>query len=147
MQASILPKFHPELNPTEHVWGKAKTSTRNQCDYSFSSLHRKVTPTLSHPWHGPYRVVTSVDHQNATAIKVFFPQEDALQVHRPRVHPASSDFPAGYYWYEGFCHGPGRSPEWIDSLTEDTEEPCYNLRDHPLARPDIAWVKQPRGKE
>ena len=144
MQALFLPKFHPELNPTEHVWGKAKTSIRDQCDYSFPSLHRMVTLTLSHPRHGPYRVVTSLDHQNATAIRMYFPQEE---VHLPQVHPAPSDFLAGYYWYEGFRHGPGRSPEWIDSLTEDTKEPCYNLRDRPPARPDTPRVKQPRGKE
>ena len=66
---------------------------------------------LSHPWHGSYRV-TGIDNQNATAIKVYFPQEDALHVHLSRVRPDPSDFPAGYSWYGGSRCGPGRLPEF-----------------------------------
>ena len=43
MQALFLPKFHPELNPIEHVWGKANVYTRDRCNYTFPSLHRMVT--------------------------------------------------------------------------------------------------------
>ena len=46
---------------------------------------------LSHPWHGPYRV-TGIDNQNATAIKVYIPQEDALHIHLSRVRPAPVTF-------------------------------------------------------
>ena len=100
---------------------------------------------LSHPWHGPYRV-TCLNHQNATAVKVYFPQEDALQVHLSRVRPAPSDFPAGYYWYEGSRRGPGKPPEWINSLAEEAEEPCYNLQRRPPAAPKDARVEQSRGE-
>ena len=96
---------------------------------------------LSHPWHGPYRV-THLDHQNATAVKVYFPQEDSLQVHLSRVRPTPSDFPAGYYWYGDSRHGHGRPPEWISSLTEETEEPHYNLRCRPLSVQGAARVEQ-----
>ena len=101
---------------------------------------------LSHPWHGPYRV-TSIDNQNATAIKVYFPQEDALHVHLSRVCPVPCDFPAGYYWYGGSRRGPGRPPEWIDSISEDSKEPRYNLRSCPLATPHTARVEQSQGEE
>ena len=74
---------------------------------------------LSHPWHGPYRV-THLNYQDATAVKVYFPHKDALQVHFSRVCPAPSDFPAGYYWYGDSRRGHGRPPEWIRSLTEET---------------------------
>ena len=47
IQALFLPKFHPELNPIERVWGKAKVYTRDRCDYTFPSLHRMVTPALA----------------------------------------------------------------------------------------------------
>ena len=42
----FLPKFHPELNPIERVWGKAKLYSRHHCDYSFASLRRIITPAL-----------------------------------------------------------------------------------------------------
>ena len=47
IRAFFLPKFHPELNPIERVWGKAKVYTRDRCDYSFPSLQRMVTPALA----------------------------------------------------------------------------------------------------
>ena len=36
---------------------------------------------LSRPWHGPYRV-TSCNDTNITAVKVYFPIEDVIQVHQ-----------------------------------------------------------------
>ena len=36
----FLQKFHPELNPIERVWGKAKIHSRHHCDYTFVSLRR-----------------------------------------------------------------------------------------------------------
>ena len=47
IRALFLPKFHPELNPIERVWGKAKVYTRDRCDYSFPSLQRMVAPALA----------------------------------------------------------------------------------------------------
>ena len=41
-----LPKFHPELNPIERVWGKAKRYTRDHCDYSYEGLKRNIYPAL-----------------------------------------------------------------------------------------------------
>ena len=45
-KADFLPKFHPELNPIERVWGKAKRYARAKCNYSFSGLQNTVTPAL-----------------------------------------------------------------------------------------------------
>ena len=36
-QAMFVPKFHPELNPIERVWGRAKVYARNHCNYSFQA--------------------------------------------------------------------------------------------------------------
>ena len=41
----FLPKFHPELNPIERVWGKAKQYARNNCN-TFEGLKRKISPAL-----------------------------------------------------------------------------------------------------
>ena len=53
---------------------------------------------LSRPWHGPYRV-TSCNATNVTAVKVYFPREDPIQVHQLRVKPCPPGFTAGFYWY------------------------------------------------
>ena len=45
-QAMFIPKFHPELNPIERVWGRAKVYARNHCNYSFAGLQSTVTPAL-----------------------------------------------------------------------------------------------------
>lgn len=36
---------------------------------------------LSRPWHGPYRVV-SRDDPDVTVVKMYFPQELAIQIHQ-----------------------------------------------------------------
>ena len=36
-QAMFVPKFHPELNPIERVWGRAKVYAQNHCNYSFQA--------------------------------------------------------------------------------------------------------------
>ena len=45
-RAMFIPKFHPELNPIERVWGRAKVYARNHCNYSFVGLQNTVTPAL-----------------------------------------------------------------------------------------------------
>ena len=37
-QVMFIPKFHPELNPIERVWDRAKVYARNHCNYSFAGL-------------------------------------------------------------------------------------------------------------
>ena len=36
---------------------------------------------LSHPWHGPYRIVSRRD-PDVTATKVYFPEEGQVQIHQ-----------------------------------------------------------------
>ena len=42
----FLPKFHPELNPIERVWGKAKVYTRDHCNYTFTGLQNTIIPAF-----------------------------------------------------------------------------------------------------
>ena len=42
----FLPTFHPELNPIERVWGKAKQYTKNICNYTFEGLKCTISPAL-----------------------------------------------------------------------------------------------------
>ena len=49
---------------------------------------------LSQPWHGPYRVVSS-DDAKITIVKVYFPNEETIQVHQSRVCICPEGFPAG----------------------------------------------------
>ena len=46
---------------------------------------------LSRPWHGPYRVTSCTD-MNITAKKVYFPDEDPIQIHQTRVKHVPEDF-------------------------------------------------------
>ena len=73
---------------------------------------------LSRPWHGPYRV-TSCNETNVTAVKLYFPREDAIQVHQTRVKPCPEGFMAGYYWYGNKRKGPGRPPKWVVNILSD----------------------------
>ena len=74
---------------------------------------------LSRPWHGPYRV-TSCNDTNVTAVKVYFPLEDPIQVHQTRVKPCPQGFTAGFYWYGTKRKGPGRPPRWVERLLLDS---------------------------
>ena len=76
---------------------------------------------LSRPWHGPYRVV-SCDDTNLTAVKVYFPREDAIKVHQTRAKPCPEGFMAGYYWYGSKRKGPGRPPKWVEDVLSDAAD-------------------------
>jgi hypothetical protein len=75
---------------------------------------------LSRPWHGPYRV-TSCNETNVTAVKVYFPREDPIQVHQLRVKPCPPGFTAGFYWYGAKRRGPGRPPRWVQDVLSGHE--------------------------
>lgn len=47
-QAFFLPKFHPEMNPIERVWGQAKRYTKAYCNYSFPSLRKTIPVGLDY---------------------------------------------------------------------------------------------------
>ena len=39
----FLSKFHPELNPIEHVWSQAKRYTKAYCKYSLPLLRKNIS--------------------------------------------------------------------------------------------------------
>ena len=84
---------------------------------------------LSHPWHGPYRVV-SVQEPDITAVKVYKPQDKQIQVHMSRVTPWPEGITPGYYWYGNRRDRPGRPPKWIDKLTP-ADAPSDGPKDTP----------------
>ena len=43
----FIPKFHCELNPTEHLWCCAKQYTCSHCDYSFANLEKVIDTALN----------------------------------------------------------------------------------------------------
>ena len=80
---------------------------------------------LSCPWRGPYRV-TSCNETNVTAVKVYFPREDPIQL---RVKPCPRGFTAGYYWYGSKRKGPGHPPRWVRDVLagQDSSNPHDSL--------------------
>lgn len=38
----FISKFHCALNPTERLWAESKRYTREQCDYTFSTLKATI---------------------------------------------------------------------------------------------------------
>ena len=84
---------------------------------------------LSRPWHGPYRV-TEQNNPDVTIVKVYRPQDGAIQVHKTRVIPCPAAFPAGYYWYGDRRSSPGRAPRWVDHLLQ---EETQDAEPHPGA--------------
>ncbi len=67
---------------------------------------------LSHPWHGPYRVLTRNDPDVSVA------KAHTIQVHQERVCFCPPEFPAGYFWYGRRRHSVDRPPKWVQSLLE-----------------------------
>ena len=57
-----------------------------------------------------------------TAVKVYYPQDGQIQVHQSRVTECPPEFPAGFYWYGGKGHGPGRPPKWVEQLLSNEDE-------------------------
>ena len=80
---------------------------------------------LSRPWHDPYHVIKKQD-PDVTLCKVYFPQENNIQVHQMRIQPCPINFPAGYYWYGFKRAGPGHPPKWVQRLMS-TDEPTVTL--------------------
>ena len=83
---------------------------------------------LSRPWHGPYRII-SVNDPDLSMVKVYFLQDQSIQVHQSRVKVCPPNFPSGFYWYGGKRRGPGRPPKWVSKVLnsldseKETEEP------------------------
>ena len=73
---------------------------------------------LSHPWHGPYRII-SRDDPDVTVKKIYFPDDPQVQIHQSRVQMCPELFPQGFYWYGKRKHGPGRPSKKVQKkLTE-----------------------------
>ena len=73
---------------------------------------------LSHPWHGPYRII-SRDDPDVIVKKIYFPDDPQIQIHQSRVQMYPELFPQGFYWYGKRRHGPGRPSKKVQkNLTE-----------------------------
>ena len=86
---------------------------------------------MSHPWHGPYRVMSKRD-ADISAQKVYFPDEGQIQVHKQRITRCPSELLAGYYWYGAKKHSTGGAPKWVSELQgiADVQEEQGNAVDH-----------------
>lgn len=87
-----------------------------------SSKQRK----LSWPRHGPY----SVTHRNdldIIVVKVYFPEEGAIQVHQSRVCSCPPRLLAGFYWYGGNKKSPGCLSTWLAKMLSEHRS---NVTDH-----------------
>ena len=70
---------------------------------------------LSHPWHGPYRVIERND-PDLSVSKVYYPQEGIIQVHQERICFCPPELPVGYIWYGTRRHSVSRPPKWVQNL-------------------------------
>lgn len=75
---------------------------------------------LSHPWHGPYRIVSRRD-PDVTAVKVYFPEEDQVQIHQQRIARCPPELVVGYYWYGSRKHSAGGAPKWVEGLQKEVD--------------------------
>ena len=67
------------------------------------------------------------------ATKVYFPQEEPIQVHQQRVTSSPpAHLVAGYYWYGPKKHSSGKVPQWVEKLTKEGENNTTQAQvDHP----------------
>ena len=71
---------------------------------------------LSQPWHGPYRVVSHSD-TGVVASKVYFPEEECINVHLTSTSLCPVGLPNGFYWYGRRQSSNSRPyPEWVDAV-------------------------------
>ena len=89
-------------------------------DFRFPAEETGLGRKLSHPWHGPYRIVSRKD-PDVTATKVYFPEEGQVQVHQQRTTRCPPELVAGYYWYGPKKHSMGGAPTWVDQLQRGTD--------------------------
>ena len=64
----------------------------------FTAVETNQNRKLSHPWHGPYRILHR-DDPDITAAKVYFPDDGQIQVHQQRVTKCPLELIVGYYRY------------------------------------------------
>ena len=62
----------------------------------FTAMETSQNRKLSHPWHGPYRILHRND-PDITAKKVYFPDHGQIQVHQQWVTKYPLELIAGYY--------------------------------------------------
>ena len=62
---------------------------------------------LSQPWRGPYRIVSRND-PDVTVTKIYFPEDQQIQVHQSRIQHCQPSIPAGFYWYGSKKSKPNR---------------------------------------
>ncbi len=101
----------------------------------FPSEEQGKLRKLSRPWHGPYRIIAR-DDPDISAVKVYFPEENAIQVHQMRVCFCPPGFPLGYYWYGANRHSEGTLPRWIERLFENNEVSIQS-------QPRMIWSENP----
>jgi len=92
---------------------------------------------LSHPWHGPYRVVGRKD-PDITATKVYFPTHSQIQVHQQRVCRCPPELIPGYYWYGSKQHSLGSIPKWVQELQNQETLNEHNTASHIVHSPATA---------
>ena len=67
--------------------------------------------------------MTQRNDPDVTVVKVYFPEEGAIQVHQSRVCSCPPQLPAVFYWYGGQRKSPGCLPPWLAKLlSQETEE-------------------------
>ena len=92
---------------------------------------------LSRPWHGPFRVKES-SSTGVTAVKVYFPEQNPIQVDQSRVSHCPEGFPPGWFWYGGRRSGPGHPPKWIEQVLQEPNPETATLSDGCAGRQEIS---------
>ena len=79
----------------------------------------------------------SHDDPDITIAKVYFPDEETIQVHQSRVCICPAGFPAGYYWYGSKCHSDGTLLRWIQHFLVDQSSDVMTP-DGPQTQPELS---------